>query len=58
MKAVTRAPEGFHLHAKVKKTVLDPRKEMGEGRKPFDYGSAELLAYASLLKAGMPLASV
>lgn len=55
MQAVTRAPEGFHLHPKVKKTVLDPRIEMGEGRKPFDYGSAELLAYASLLKAGTPV---
>ena len=55
MQAITRAPEGFHIHPKVKKTVLDPRIEMGEGRKPFDYGSAELLAYASLLKAGTPV---
>ena len=54
-KAITRAPEGFHLHPKVKKTVLEPRVEMGEGRKPFDYGTAELLAYASLLKAGTPV---
>ena len=54
-KAITKAPEGFHLHAKVKKTVLDPRIEMGEGRKPFDYGTAELVAYASLLKAGTPV---
>ena len=54
-KAITRAPEGFHVHPKVKKTVLDPRMEMGEGRKPFDYGTAELLAYAALLKAGTPV---
>ena len=54
-KAITKAPDGFHLHAKVKKTVLEPRMEMGEGRKPFDYGTAELLAYASLLKAGTPV---
>jgi 2-oxoglutarate dehydrogenase E1 component len=54
-KAITKAPEGFHIHPKVKKTVLDPRMEMGEGRKPFDYGTAELLAYASLLKAGTPV---
>jgi 2-oxoglutarate dehydrogenase E1 component len=54
-RAITAAPEGFHLHAKVKKTVLEPRIEMGEGRKPFDYGTAELLAYASLLKAGTPI---
>ncbi|AEU35401.1 2-oxoglutarate dehydrogenase E1 component [Granulicella mallensis] len=54
-KAITTAPEGFHLHPKVKKTVLDQRIEMGEGKKPFDYGTAELLAYASLLKAGTPV---
>jgi 2-oxoglutarate dehydrogenase E1 component len=54
-KAITAAPEGFHLHPKVKKTVLDQRIEMGEGKKPFDYGTAELLAYASLLKAGTPV---
>jgi 2-oxoglutarate dehydrogenase E1 component len=54
-KAITRAPEGFHIHPKVKKTVLDPRVEMGEGRKAFDYGTAELLACATLLKAGTPV---
>ncbi len=54
-KAMTRAPEGFHIHPKVKKTVLEPRVDMGEGKKPFDYGTAELLAYASLLKAGTPV---
>jgi 2-oxoglutarate dehydrogenase E1 component len=54
-RAITTAPQGFHLHAKVKKTVLDQRIEMGEGRKPFDYGTAELLAYAALLKAGTPV---
>ena len=54
-RAITTAPAGFHLHPKVKKTVLEPRVEMGEGKKPFDYGTAELLAYASLLKAGTPV---
>ena len=28
---------------------------MGNGKKPVDYGMAELLAYASLLKAGVPV---
>ncbi len=54
-KAITKAPDGFHIHPKVKRTVLDPRLEMGAGRKPLDYGTAELLAYASLLKAGTPV---
>jgi 2-oxoglutarate dehydrogenase E1 component len=53
-KALTTAPEGFHLHPKVKK-LLEQRTEMGEGKKPIDYGMAELLAYASLLKAGTPV---
>jgi 2-oxoglutarate dehydrogenase E1 component len=52
--ALTTAPEGFHVHAKVEK-LLAQRVEMGTGKKPLDYGMAELLAYASLLKAGTPV---
>ena len=53
-KALTTAPEDFHVHAKVQK-LLEQRIEMGSGRKPMDYGMAELLAYASLLKTGTPV---
>jgi 2-oxoglutarate dehydrogenase E1 component len=53
-KALTTAPEGFHVHPKVAK-LMDQRVEMGDGKKPIDYGMAELLAYASLLKAGTPV---
>jgi 2-oxoglutarate dehydrogenase E1 component len=52
--ALTTAPAGFHVHSKVAK-LLEQRVEMGNGRKPLDYGMAELLAYASLLKAGVPV---
>jgi 2-oxoglutarate dehydrogenase E1 component len=52
--ALTTAPEGFHIHPKVQK-LLEQRVEMGNGKKPIDYGMAELLAYASLLKAGTPV---
>ncbi len=52
--ALTTAPEGFHIHPKVAK-LLEQRVEMGTGKKPLDYGMAELLAYASLLKAGTPV---
>jgi 2-oxoglutarate dehydrogenase E1 component len=52
--ALTTAPEGFHIHPKVAK-LLELRVEMGAGRKPIDYGMAELLAYAALLKAGTPV---
>jgi len=52
--ALTTAPDGFHIHPKVEK-LLAQRVEMGTGLKPIDYGMAELLAYASLLKAGTPV---
>ncbi len=52
--ALTTAPAGFHIHPKVAK-LLEQRVDMGDGKKPLDYGMAELLAYASLLKAGTPV---
>jgi 2-oxoglutarate dehydrogenase E1 component len=50
----TNAPEGFHIHAKVKK-LFEQRLEMAAGKRPFDYGMAELVAYASLLTEGFPV---
>ncbi|MBB5056658.1 2-oxoglutarate dehydrogenase E1 component [Granulicella aggregans] len=50
----TQAPEGFHVHPKVKK-LFEQRLEMGAGKRPFDYGMAELVAYASLLLKGFPV---
>ena len=52
--SLTRAPEGFHVHPKVAK-LLEQRLEMGTGKRAIDYGFAELLAYASLLKSGTPV---
>jgi 2-oxoglutarate dehydrogenase E1 component len=52
--ALTTAPAGFHIHPKVAK-LLEQRVEMGTGKKPMDYGMAELLAYASLLKSNVPV---
>ncbi|GAA3749604.1 2-oxoglutarate dehydrogenase E1 component [Terriglobus aquaticus] len=51
---LTTAPADFHVHPKVQ-ALLKQRVEMGEGKRPFDYGTAELVAYASLLKAGTPV---
>jgi 2-oxoglutarate dehydrogenase E1 component len=51
---LTSAPEGFHIHPKVAK-LLEQRVDMGNGKKPIDYGMAELLAYAALLKSGTPV---
>ena len=51
---LTTYPEGFHIHPKVKK-LLDQRAEMGAGKRAVDYGMAEALAFASLVKAGIPV---
>ena len=51
---LTTYPEGFHIHPKVKK-LLEQRAEMGNGKRPVDYGMAEALAFGSLVKAGVPV---
>jgi 2-oxoglutarate dehydrogenase E1 component len=51
---LTTSPSGFHIHPKVKK-LLEQRAEMGTGKKPLDYGMAEALAFASLVKQGIPV---
>ena len=51
---LTTYPEGFHIHPKVKK-LLEQRAEMGEGKRAVDYGMAEALAFASLVKSGIPV---
>ncbi len=51
---LVRTPESFHVHPKVKK-LYEQRTEMAEGKRPFDYGMAELLAFASLVVAGTPV---
>ncbi len=50
--ALTRVPEGFHVHPKVQR-LLDQRGEMGEGKRPLDYGMAEALAFGTLLREGV-----
>ncbi|MBV9180539.1 MAG: 2-oxoglutarate dehydrogenase E1 component, partial [Acidobacteria bacterium] len=47
-------PAGFHIHAKVQK-LLEQRAEMGRGKRAVDYGMAEALAFASLVKQGVPI---
>ncbi len=48
---LTTYPNDFHIHPKVKK-LLEQRAEMGAGKRLVDYGMAEALAFASLVKAG------
>ena len=47
-------PDGFHIHAKVKK-LLEQRLEMAQGKRPIDYGMAEALAFGSLVLQGVPV---
>jgi 2-oxoglutarate dehydrogenase E1 component len=51
---LTTYPDGFHIHAKVKK-LLEQRAEMGEGKRDVDYGMAEAFAFASLVRQGIPI---
>jgi 2-oxoglutarate dehydrogenase E1 component len=48
---LTTVPSNFKLHPRVEKIVAD-RRLMGQGKMPVDWGMAEMLAYASLLKDG------
>jgi 2-oxoglutarate dehydrogenase E1 component len=51
---VTAYSESFHIHPKIKK-LLEQRAEMGEGKRAFDYGMAEAVAFASLVTNGTPV---
>mgnify|MGYP002622350430 CR=1 FL=1 len=51
---LTTLPAGFKLHPRVEKVIVD-RRAMGQGKLPLDWGMAENLAYASLLKDGYPV---
>jgi 2-oxoglutarate dehydrogenase E1 component len=52
--ALTRYPQGFSIHPKVKR-LLEQRLEMGRGSRPVDYGMAEALAFGTLLLEGIPV---
>ncbi len=51
---LTSFPAGFHIHPKVKR-LLEQRAEMGNGKRPVDYGMAEALAFGSLLRQRIPV---
>jgi 2-oxoglutarate dehydrogenase E1 component len=48
---LTTIPAEFKLHPRVEKVIAD-RRAMGQGKLPLDWGMAENLAYAGLLKEG------
>ncbi len=51
---LTDIPAKFKLHSRVEKIIAD-RRSMGEGKLPLDWGMAENLAYAALLKDGFAI---
>jgi 2-oxoglutarate dehydrogenase E1 component len=53
-RGLTSYPNDFNIHLKIKK-LLEQRAEMGRGERPFDYGMAEAVAFASLVTDGTPV---
>ncbi|MBP9838647.1 MAG: 2-oxoglutarate dehydrogenase E1 component [Proteobacteria bacterium] len=51
---ITTFPEGFAVHPKIKK-AYELRLEMALGKKPIDWGTAEMFAFATLLAQGSPV---
>jgi 2-oxoglutarate dehydrogenase E1 component len=47
-------PHDFAIHPKVER-LLQQRREMGQGKRPVDYGMAEALAFGSLVTQGVPI---
>jgi 2-oxoglutarate dehydrogenase E1 component len=52
---LTRVPEGFHILPKIKKMLVDRRREILKAEGPYDWGFAEALAFGSLLLEGVPV---
>ena len=53
LERLATVPEGFTLHPNVMKGVIRKRQSMLAGEEPIDWGSGEMLAYATLLKEGV-----
>ncbi len=51
---LTTLPEDFRLHRQVER-IIEARRKMATGELPMDWGFAENLAYASLIKRGFGL---
>src|SRR5437762_10206122 len=55
VEGLTRVPENFEVIPKIKKNVLDRRREIFEGGGPYEWHYAEALAFGSLLLEGTPV---
>src|SRR5207248_4673072 len=52
---LTRVPEGFHILPKVKRMLIDRRRQIFEESGPYDWGFAEALAFGALLLENIPV---
>jgi 2-oxoglutarate dehydrogenase E1 component len=54
LRKMTEVPKGFQINPKVQR-LLEERRARADGDKPFDWGTAESLAYATLVSEGAPV---
>ena len=52
---LTRVPDNFYVQPKIKRIVLDHRREVFEKGGPYEWHYAETLAFGSLLLEGIPI---
>jgi 2-oxoglutarate dehydrogenase E1 component len=52
LEKLSTTPAGFRLHPNVAKAVIERRQQMLNGEVPLDWGTAEMLAYATLVTEG------
>src|SRR5438105_7015437 len=52
---LTRVPQGFHILPKVKRMLIDRRRQVFAEGGPYDWGFAEALAFGSLLLENIPV---
>ena len=52
LEGMTRVPDDFHPHKKIER-LLKQRVEMAHGKRGLDWGTAELLAFATMVTSGV-----
>jgi 2-oxoglutarate dehydrogenase E1 component len=55
VKVLTEVPEGFRVLPKIKRMLLDRRRQVWKNGGPYDWSFAEALAFGSLLLEGTPV---
>ncbi len=52
---LTRVPDGFEILPKIRRMLLERRREVHANGGPYDWGFAEALAFGSLMLEGIPV---